>query len=141
MAESKTWNWIKSHALTMIVPIVSGVIALGVSYGANIRNETVLLNRVDNLETQVASLSADNASMESEIEDLEDDLRDADRAIRDLLIQEGRDLERTLIRIEGRVDSINRRLTFIDGIGAPTLYSPNNVAPAWPEQPMAGDPE
>lgn len=124
MAESKTWSWIKSHAVAILVPLASGAIALAVSYGANIRDETVLLNRVGNLEAQVATLTADNSNLNQEVEDLEDSLRDADAVIRDLMIKEGRDLERTLIRIEGRVDSINRRLTFIDGIGGPTYYGP-----------------
>ena len=131
MAESKTWNWVKNNIAAIVVPLISGIIALGISYGASIQEETVLLNRISNLETQVSALALTNQGLEDDIDLLRERLRDGDRAVRDLLIQEGRDLERTLIRIDARLDNIARRLAVVDGIGAPIPSAPSTAMPTY----------
>lgn len=134
MAESKTWAWIKSNAVAITVPLASGAIALMVSYTTSIKEETLLYNRIAQLEAQVTSLEKQDEEIDDDMDNMEDNLKEADRAIRllitngdssvrDLVITEGRDLERKVIRLDTRVDAINRRLTYLDGIGAPS-YGP-----------------
>lgn len=141
MAESKTLSWIKSNIVAILVPMASATIAFVISYGASIREETMLLNRLNNLEVTMSIVDAQHDQMKAELDELEDTLREADRAVKDMVINEGRELERTLIRISGQVEGINRRLTFIDGIGAPMIYGPQfEDGPNWSESPNLGSP-
>lgn len=143
MAETKTgafWNWLKNNAGAILIPIASGAIALVVSYGSSIEEETRLYNRVSQLEAAVVALGEQDEEFDDDFDDLEDLVSEKTRAVEQMLISEGRDLERKIIRLEGRVDNIGRRLSFIDGIGAPTYgpsYSieeyvpgPNNLLPS-----------
>jgi len=135
MAESKTWNWIKSNAVAITVPLASGAIAIMVSWTTGIKEETVLYNRIAQLEAKVVALESQDEEFDDDLDTMEDNLKEADRAIRvtitggdrtirELVIEEGRELERRVIRLDSRVDAINRRLTYIDGIGRPT-YGPS----------------
>jgi len=48
-------------------------------------------------------------------------MKDEVRDVEDMVNTEGRDLERKIIRLEARLDSFSRRLSFMDGIGAPSM--------------------
>jgi len=120
------WNWIKNHVAAILVPIISGAIALVISYGTNIAEETNLNNRVNSNASAIAEIRGDMRMLENEIEEIEDLLRDEVRSTENLIIREGRDLERRLIRLDARLDSIARRMAILDGIGPPsgTGFSP-----------------
>ncbi len=124
MAEGKGLvSWLKANAGAILIPLASGAIALVVSYGSSIEEETRLYNRVSQLEAAVSSLENQDNEFDEDIDDLEDLVDDKSRAVEQMVISEGRDLERSIIRLEGRVENLNRRLTFLDGIGGP-VYGP-----------------
>lgn len=125
MSESKgLTGWLKANAAAILIPLASGAIALAVSYGSSIEEETRLYNRVAQLEATVTSLEAQDEEFDDDFDEFKDLVTEKTREVEKMLIVEGRELERKIIRLEGRVDNISRRLSFIDGIGAPT-YGPS----------------
>ena len=124
MAERRTMGeWFRANWVSLAVPIASGIIALGVAYGADQRDNAILETRVAALEASKATLEAEVKELRRENNDLENQIDDRSDEIEDLVIREGRDLERQLIRLGGRVDAIGRRIAFLDGISAPTAPS------------------
>ena len=129
------WTWIKGNIAAIVVPIVSGGIALVISYGTNVAEETNLLNRVNSNSAAITEIRSEIGELENEFEDLEDLLRDEIRETENLITREGRDLERRLIRLDARLDAMARRMAILDGIGAPSVPSfsttpmPNVVVP------------
>lgn len=124
------WAWVKNNIAAIVVPVVSGIIALIISYGANIAEETTMQNRLDTNELTISQIRTDFRNLESEFEDLEDLLRDKIRDTELLITSEGRELERSMIRMEARLENFSRRLAVIDGIGAPSFgFTPNPRSP------------
>lgn len=119
----KAWDWVKNNIAAILVPLASGAIALVISYGTQVEEETKLLARIDKLEELVTELEEQDEEFDDDFDNLEDLVNDKSRAIEQIVITEGRDLERKIIRLEGRVDNLGRRVAYIDGIGAPT-YGP-----------------
>lgn len=133
---SKTGEWIRANIGAILVPTISGVIALVISYGTSVREEADLVNRISNLERSLASFERTLGATASDVEDLEDNLSDELREVESMIISEGRELERTIIRLETRMDNFGRRLAFIDGIGAPNIgpsYYIETLPPMAPE--------
>ena len=119
MAGTGLGAWIRNNIAAILIPIASGVIALVVSYGSSIQEETKLLARIDKLEATVVDLENQDEEFDDDFDDLEDLVSDKNREIENMVISEGRDLERSVIRLESRMDNISRRLALFDGIGAP----------------------
>lgn len=113
--------WLRNNIAAIAVPIISGIVALLVSWGADIRAETELNNRIKTLEQQVAALDLQDEEFDDDFDDLEDKVNDKTRELENMLTREGRDLERTVIRMESRLDNLARRMALFDGIGAPSM--------------------
>ena len=125
--------WVRNNLAAILVPLASGAIALFVSYGADIRAETQLENRIVALEKLVVDLGEQDEEFDDDFDDLEDTVNDKTRELENMLTREGRDIERKVIRMESRLDSIARRMALFDGIGAPP------PAMLMPAPPSTGD--
>lgn len=123
--QSGFWVWIKNHSGAILIPLFSGLIALVVAYGSFQRDNANLLNRISIIESTQKSHAEELDELDDAIDDLEDLNAKTERELRNLVITEGRELERTLIRLEARVSSIANRLSFIDGIGNAPAYGPS----------------
>lgn len=120
MAGKKTaWEWIKANALAIFVPLVSGALALLTSYGSFVQQNTTLINSVNAALEGQKQLVIEIEELDEAFDDLEELMKNRDDDLEDDYQTEIRGLERQMIRLEGRVDSIGRRLSFMDGIGIP----------------------
>lgn len=119
MAERKTMGeWFRANWPAIVMPIISAVIALGVAWGSFQRDNANMLNRISALETAKVELKLEVKDLKQANKSLEDQIDERSDEIEDLVISEGRELERQIIRLSGTVGAIGNRLAFIDGIGA-----------------------
>jgi hypothetical protein len=121
MPTDKTGSWIRNNLASIMVPLASGAIALFISYGASVQDDTQTKNRIVALEKLVIELGEQDEEFDDDFDDLEDMVSSKTRELENMVTREGRDIERTVIRMESRLDSIARRMALFDGIGAPSM--------------------
>lgn len=120
MSDGKFGSWFRTNLIAIMVPTISVGAALIVSYGSSIQTETDLFNRIKLIEQQIIALDTQDEEFDDDFDEFEDEVQEKIRSLQNMIIREGRDLERAMIRIESRLDSLNRRMTLFDGIGSPS---------------------